>query len=141
MRISLEPRRRHVESLVQAAVLILLLAASLGTVAVGSPGQFNAGPNPMHQNPRPALPETIEPPTDVPPLSPSANARRQRDLTKSNYEKLKQEADELADLAKSLQDDLSNSNADVLSLKVVQRAEKIEKLAKKIRGSAVENTN
>ena len=87
------------------------------------------------------LPETAEPQPDVPPLSPAANARRQRDLLKSNYEKLKQEADELAGLAKSLREDLDSSNPDVLSLKVVQKAEKIEKLAKKIRGSAVENTN
>lgn len=141
MKTPLQLRRGHVETLLQVGVLILLLTGSLGAVAAGSPGQFSASPNPMHQNPRPALPETVEPPTDLPPLSPSANAKRQRDLTKSNYEKLKQEADELSDLAKSLQDDLSNSNADVLSLKVVQKAEKIEKLAKKIRGSTVENTN
>lgn len=95
----------------------------------------------MRQAPRPTLPESGEPPSDVPPLSPAANAKRQRDLMKANYEKLKQEADELANLAKSLQDEIGSSNPDVLSLKVVQNAEKIEKLAKKIRGSAVENTN
>jgi|SRR6516225_4206255 len=131
--------RRHETPV--AGILILLLIASLAAAAPASPGQFSAGPTPMHQSPRPMLPETAEPQPDVPPLSPAANARRQRDLLKSNYEKLKQEADELAGLAKSLREDLDSSNPDVLSLKVVQKAEKIEKLAKKIRGSAVENTN
>jgi hypothetical protein len=138
MKRQLQSRRGHGENSLFTGVLILLLTASLGAAA---PAQFNAGPNPMHQSPRPTLPEIAEPQMDVPPLSPAANARRQRDLTKSNYEKLKQEAVELTNLAKSLQDELDNSNADVLSLKVVQNAEKIEKLAKKIRGSALENTN
>lgn len=141
MKMPLQPRRGHVEFSLYTGILILLLTASSGAAAPGSPGQFNAGPNPMHQSPRPMLPENVEPQPDVPPLSPAANVKRQRDLLKSNYEKLKQEADELAGLAKSLQDDLDTSNPDVLSLKVVQKAEKIEKLAKKIRGSTVENTN
>jgi hypothetical protein len=138
MRILLQPHQGHGKTPLHTGVLMLLLTASLGAA---EPAQFNAGPNPMHQSPRPTLPEIAEPQMDVPPLSPAANARRQRDLTKSNYEKLKQEAVELTNLAKSLQDELDNSNADVLSLKVVQNAEKIEKLAKKIRGSALENTN
>ena len=135
---------RGAENILCAAALIVLLAAGVCTTALAAPGQFGNNPTATRQNPRPMLPENLGPQTDTdtsPPLSPAANAKRQRDLTRSNYEKLKQEADELSDLAKSLQDELGNSNAGVLSLKVVQNAEKIEKLAKKIRSSAVENTN
>jgi len=61
-------------------------------------------------------------------------ARRQKkDLLKSNFAKMKSDADELLELSKSLQADLDKSNENVLSLRVVDRAEKIEKLAKKIK--------
>ena len=141
MAMPLQCGRGRLESLWRAGSLIpLLVGVSLSTMAFGAPAQISAT-SPMRQSPHPALPQSIEVPPDVPPLSPAANAKRQRDLMKANYEKLKQEADELANLAKSLQDELSSSSPDVLSLKVVQNAEKIEKLAKKIRGSAVENTN
>ena len=55
---------------------------------------------------------------------------------KSNFEKMKRDADELAALAKTLQEDLNKSNENVFSLRIVDRAEKIEKLAKKIRNEA-----
>jgi len=55
---------------------------------------------------------------------------------KSNFEKMKRDANELAGLAKSLQQDLNKSNQNVLSLKVLDRAEKIEKLARKIKTEA-----
>jgi hypothetical protein len=74
-------------------------------------------------------PPEIEPPV---PLS----KRQKKDLLKDNFEKMKRDADELADLAKSLQDDLNKSNENVLSLRVVDKADKIEKLAKKIKGVA-----
>jgi cellobiose phosphorylase len=57
-------------------------------------------------------------------------------LLKDNFEKMKRDADELADLAKSLQEDLNKSNENVFSLGVVDKADKIEKLAKKIKGTA-----
>ena len=49
---------------------------------------------------------------------------------------MKRDADELADLAKSLQEDLNKSNQNVFSLGVVDKADKIEKLAKRIKGTA-----
>ena len=69
---------------------------------------------------------------------PALTPKQQRELLKSRYEKLKQEATQLADLAKSLQQDLDKSNSDVLSLSVVDKADKIEKLAKKIKSEAVQ---
>ena len=49
---------------------------------------------------------------------------------------MKENAQELAKLAKSLQEDVDHSNENVLSLGVVSKAEKIEKLAKKIKDTA-----
>jgi hypothetical protein len=69
---------------------------------------------------------------------PGLTPKQQRELLKSRYEKLKQEATHLADLAKSLQQDLDKSNSDVLSLGVVDKADKIEKLAKRIKSEAVQ---
>ena len=72
-------------------------------------------------------------PTEAaPPLS----KKQKKDLLKDNFEKMKRDADQLAELAKSLQEDLDKSNENVLSLRVVDRAEKIEKLAKRIKGMA-----
>lgn len=62
--------------------------------------------------------------------------KRQKDLLKFNFDKMKQDAEELAALAKSLQEDLGKTNKNVLSLKIVEKAEKIERLAKKIKSAA-----
>jgi hypothetical protein len=62
--------------------------------------------------------------------------KQKRDLMKANFEKMKRDAGELADLAKALQQELNKSNENILSLDVVEKAEKIEKLARKIKGSA-----
>jgi hypothetical protein len=62
--------------------------------------------------------------------------KQKKDLLKDNFAKMKRDADELADLAKSLQEDLNKSNENVFSLGVVDKADKIEKLAKKIKGTA-----
>ena len=51
----------------------------------------------------------------------------------ANFEKSKSDAAELAALAKALREELNKPNVNVLSLEVINRAEKIEKLAKKIR--------
>jgi hypothetical protein len=57
-------------------------------------------------------------------------------LLKSDFEKMKQDAAELAKLTKSFQEDLENSNEHILSLKIVEKAQKIEGLAKKIAKTA-----
>ncbi len=76
-------------------------------------------------------------PSVLPEAGPPALPTKQRDkLLKSNFEKMKQDADELTELAKSLQDDLEKSNANVMSVEVIEKAKKIEKLAKKIRSRA-----
>jgi len=49
---------------------------------------------------------------------------------------MKRDAGELADLAKALQEELNKSNENILSLDIVDKADKIEKLAKRIKGTA-----
>jgi hypothetical protein len=75
-------------------------------------------------------------PEEVEPLAPSLPAKRKRDLLKYNFNQMKKDAQEVAKLAQSLQEDLEHSNENVLSLGVVSKAEKIEKLAKKIKENA-----
>jgi len=79
-------------------------------------------------------PQEIQREENVPahPLTP----KQKEDLLKANFEKMKRDADELASLAKSLQDDLNKSNEHVLSLQVVEKAEKMEKLARRIKSVA-----
>jgi hypothetical protein len=67
---------------------------------------------------------------DVPePLS----ARQKLSIMHANFEKSKSDAAELAALAKALHEELNKPNVNPLSLEVMSRAEKIEKLARKIR--------
>jgi hypothetical protein len=61
------------------------------------------------------------------------NATQKRRIVKANFERTKNDAAELAAIAKELREEMNKPNADVLSVEVVNRAEKIEKLAKKIR--------
>lgn len=98
-------------------IVISCLALVAATAAL--PVQSRQKQNPLQQQ------ETV-PSTELP-------AKQKQDLLKSNFEKMKRDADELASLAKSLQQDLDKSNQNVLSLKIVNKAEKIEKLAKKIK--------
>jgi hypothetical protein len=62
--------------------------------------------------------------------------KQKNDLLKSNFEKMKHDASELADLAKALKEELNKSNENILSLDIVDKADKIEKLARRIKGTA-----
>jgi gas vesicle protein len=64
------------------------------------------------------------------------SGKQQRKLLKHNYDKMKEDADELVALARALQEDIEKSSENVLSLQVVEKAEKIEKLAKRIKNTA-----
>ena len=88
--------------------------------------------SPQEPSRHPQPPQGPGPSEAAPPLS----QKQKKDLLKDNFEKMKRDADELADLAKSLQEDLNKSNENVFSLGVVDKADKIEKLAKRIKGTA-----
>jgi hypothetical protein len=62
--------------------------------------------------------------------------KRQRALLKENLEKMRKDAAEMASLAASIQEDLEQTTENELPLRVVSKAEKVEKLAKKIKNTA-----
>jgi hypothetical protein len=49
---------------------------------------------------------------------------------------MKRDIEELAALAQALQEELNKSNENLLSLTIVDKAERIEKLAKRIKSTA-----
>ena len=119
---------------------VLLLGLSLNITAPRLASQGADEPKhrpalPMVQTPgqQPILPPDFPNEKSLPPLTP----KQQRQLLKASYERMKQEADELADLAKSLQDEMKKSNQEILSLQILEKADRIEKLAKKIKNEAV----
>ena len=66
----------------------------------------------------------------------SLTDKQRHHLLKDNFKNMKRDAGDLFNLAKALQDELDKSNENVLSLDVVDKADKIEKLAKRIKGTA-----
>jgi hypothetical protein len=61
------------------------------------------------------------------------SAQQRQSIMRANFEKSKSDAAELAALAKGLREELDKPNINVLSPDVISRADKIERLAKKIR--------
>jgi len=80
--------------------------------------------------------------TDVPdsnnPSTPpgALSSKQKRDIVQSNFDKTKSDAEQLAAMANELRDELNKTSANILSLDVIGKAEKIEKLAKKIKDEA-----
>ena len=62
--------------------------------------------------------------------------RTAKDPKKSRLDQTKTDAAELSALADQLCDQLGKMNANVLSLDVIQKTQKVERLAKKIKGEA-----
>jgi hypothetical protein len=67
---------------------------------------------------------------------PELTPKQKREVMKSNFEKMKNDAAELASMANELRDELDKTSVDILSIDVIHRAEKIEKLARKIKEEA-----
>lgn len=80
--------------------------------------------------------ENLPPQANPPGPEPRVPRKQREELLKANLEKMRRDADDMAGLAKSLQEDLQKTNQNVLSLTIVQKAEKIEKLAKRIKETA-----
>ena len=49
---------------------------------------------------------------------------------------MKKNADQLAEMAKALQNQINHSSENVLSLDIIKKAEEIEKLARKVKNEA-----
>jgi len=126
------PRRRCSSP---TLLLIAVLAGWIFPPSFTGQGGKPANATPRPQPRAPAIsqnPDSVAPPQN-PDFPPDIVKKQRKELLKQNFEKMKSDADELVELSKSLQADLDKSNENVLSLKVVDRAEKIEKLAKKIK--------
>jgi len=105
-----------------------VLASILAIFVLGAAPQLQKSPPPVDL-------EQENPPADTEPMNPLKPKQKQA-ILKSNFEKMKRDAEDLNTLAKSLQEEIDKSNENVLSLKVVEKAEKIEKLARKIKDVA-----
>ena len=75
-------------------------------------------------------------PEQPPPNFPLTSLKRKQALVNYNFKQLKKHAADLAKLVKSLQTDIEKSNPNVLSLEIVRKAAKAEKLAKRIKNEA-----
>lgn len=63
------------------------------------------------------------------------NGKSQRDeIVKADYKKNVQDAAELSQLARELNDDLEKSGSNTVSVKTIKKLDDIEKLARNIRG-------
>jgi hypothetical protein len=129
----------HKASVLQGlAVCTFLLGMALDVPARRAPELPVGPPAPPADTSLPApgaqLPESR--PAEETALPPALTRKQKKDLLKQNFEKMKRNADELATLAKALQEELAKSNENVLSFQVVTKAEKIEKLAKRIKSTA-----
>jgi hypothetical protein len=126
---------QHLRPLARKAIVVAAVVGMSFTITLlASPpslnGQRTGGvPGSQVQNPFPAPPATPSP-------SPTVSPEQRQGLLKYNFKQMKKHADDLAGLAKDLQKDIEQSNENVLSLEIVKKAEKIEKLAKKIKNEA-----
>lgn len=122
-----------------AAALLPFVGHSLVAQASDSPRPATSG-SPTPSGARSQLPAPLtgkqEPSPGSDDAGPFMSPKQRQELLKANFEKMKRDADDLASMAKSLQQDLGKSSENVLSLKVLDRAEKIEKLARKIKSEA-----
>jgi len=105
-------------------LLITLVCFAPTPASAQSSNQGNQGGS----RARSTIPENS--PNEIPePMTPA----QRLSIMRANFERSKSDAAELAALAKGLSDVLNKPSTKVLSLEVINRAEKIEKLAKKIR--------
>jgi hypothetical protein len=113
--------------------------AALSTFVVTLAGMLLLAPPLLTQQPGvvPSMPPHPLPQI-VNPESSQRTPKQQQQILKAKHKKLKQEAQELTELAKSLQQDIDRSDADVLPAPIIKKASKIENLAKKIKRGAVQ---
>jgi len=89
------------------------------------------------QNPAPPKnAEALVPPSAVKDQATLITPKEKEEPKKSNLEKTRTDAAELSALADQLRDELNKMNANVLALDVIEKTQRLEKLAKKIKGEA-----
>lgn len=117
----------------------------MGTLALASPpaGQApDGGPLQVPHTVTPGFPTSPArpglPPTDITAGPPALSHKQKSAILTSQFKKTKKDVAALCKLAQSLQEEVNKLNPNVLSLDVVNKADKIQKLAKKIRNEAKE---
>lgn len=114
--------------------MVLLGAGVIAALALLPPTPVRSA-----QNPAPAgTGEVLSPPSGVKNVAAPSTPRQEEEHKNSPLEKTKTDAAELSTLADQLQDELNKMNVYVLPVDVIQKTEKVEKLAKKIEGEANE---
>jgi hypothetical protein len=122
----------------KSIIPLVCLLSGLLLILTATPSRMGAGPlSPQdtgtgHHGQRPQVPDNSLERNSPPALT----AKQKAALMKNNFDKTKDDAAELADLANGLRDELNKTNINILSIDVIHRAEKIEKLAKKIKDEA-----
>lgn len=137
--------RRACRTTVLALILGGLVLAPPGwLLARASGGQFPQHPSQPSNLPgalpgNPGQPNVLGPET-VPNvgIGPSLSRKQKSALVTDNFRRTKQDIAKLSKLVRSLQQAIDKSNANILSLSVIRQANKIEKLAKRIRNEAKE---
>ena len=122
--------------LIFAAVLVLLGLVGVAPGAAAQGFGQGQGANSQNQGALSQNPDSGRYRDNGPPMFPRTTQKQRQALLDYNFKKLKQHADDLKDLASSLQKEIEKSNENVLSLEIVKKAEQVEKLAKKIKEEA-----
>lgn len=104
-------------------------------------GALGAQPSPARalQVPDASTPSPAGFPASNPPMFPpmkGMSQKQQNALVKDNFKKAKKDSEKLSTLADSLRKEIQSSNPNVMSLDIVNKANQIEKLAKKIKEEA-----
>jgi len=100
----------------------LMPAAAHAQSQTGTPGRSSPGPF-LDEEGRVTRSDNL----------PALTNKQKKSIMQSNFERSKRDAAELAALARQLREELDKPNVDALSLEGMNRIERIEKLAKKIR--------
>ncbi len=124
---------------VVSSLVLLIGLTDLTPHTASAQSQQRAGAERVMQTaPKNVLHTLSELPDDSPPTANGSphppSAKQNQSIMQARFEKSKNDAAEMATLAKDLRKELNKANANALSLEVVNLADRIEKLAKKIRG-------
>lgn len=116
----------------QLFVIILPLTFTLLLVAQGTP---TTQPRPVGNQPsqRPVDPQFQRNRNEKTPLEIEFERKRLKALNEERHQSLKKDTDELMKLATELKEHVDKSSENMLSVDVIEKAEEIEKLAKKVR--------
>lgn len=123
--------------------LLIILLATFAVLAGGPPraagqsiGEYPGSPTQTQPQQSPTPQRNRLPSAEPPDIFPKPGEKRKKAILDDNFKKLKAHAQDLADLAKSLQAEIEKSNENVLSLEIIKKADEAEKLARKIKSEA-----